>query len=221
MRCQKTNANRGTTYSQWSAWAKPGTRKEDTSTLSKPVLVNIYNSAGGADIRFREVSGADSYVIMRKENKVWKEVTTVKASSLSKDGGNYKYIDTSVKTNYGKGYIYSVAARKGNVTGPYDTRGLAFYRLQPPTITSVTVDGTSVTVHWNKVEAHGYEIYYSSDGGKTWQFGMSTNEKSDWAMIYRLEPNTNYIFRMRCQKTNASRGTTYSQWSNWGKAVTR
>ena len=211
LRCFKDNADRGRTYSEYSSWAKAG-----ASTAVKPVLVTIYNSANGADIRWKPDSNK-TYVIMRKENGVWKEVKTVEASSLTKEGGNYKYIDEDVKSSYGKGYIYSVAAKDSNGKAVYDTVGLPLYRLSVPNITSVKVNANnSITVTWNKVDAHGYEVQYSTDGGKTWvKLEQTTDTKVE---VKNLKTGQQYIFRVRCQKTNADRGTTWSQYSNWVSA---
>ena len=213
LRSFKDNADRGRTYSQYSSWAAP-------QDITVPVMVTIYNSANGADIRWK-VDSSKSYVIMRKENGVWKEIKTVEASKLTKEGSNYKYIDTEVKSNYGKGYIYSVAVRDSKGTLHYDTAGLALYRLAVPKITKaekkIESNGTmSVTLTWNKVDAHGYEVQYSSDGGKTWT--KATEVTGTTQTIKGLDSNKDYVFRMRCQKTNASRGTTWSQYSEWVKA---
>lgn len=209
LRSYKDNADRGRTYSEYSPWAK--------AQDSIPVVVNIYNSANGADIRW-QADGNDSYTIMRKENGVWKSIKTVKASALEKEGGNYKYIDTEIKNNYGKGYIYSVAVTDSNGTLQYDTSGLALYRLAVPEFTSVRSsnesNGTiSVTLTWNTVAAHGYEVQYSSDGGKTWTKASQVTGTTQ--TIKGLNKNTEYVFRIRCQKTNADRGTTWSQYSEW------
>ncbi|MBR2801055.1 MAG: BspA family leucine-rich repeat surface protein [Erysipelotrichaceae bacterium] len=162
VRCQKTNKDRGTIWSQYSAWAKIGTASS-TGTATKPHLTAIYNSANGADLRWMEISGVKEYVIMRKENKVWKEVATVSASSLKKVNGDLQYIDTAVKTKYGKGYIYSVAVKDSSGKLLYDTLGLPLYRLEPPKITSAYADTrTSLEIKYNKVNAHGYEVQYKS-----------------------------------------------------------
>ena len=210
LRSFKDNADRGRTYSQYSEWMAPG-------TASAPVMVTIYNSANGADIRWKP-DGNSSYVIMRKENGVWKEIKTVKASALEREGGNYKYIDTEVKSNYGKGYIYSVAVKDSKGTLHYDTAGLALYRLAVPKITKaekkIESNGTmSVTLTWNKVDAHGYEVQYSIDGGKTWK--KVTQVTVSKLTIKGLDSSREYVFRIRCQKTNADRGTTWSQYSEW------
>ncbi len=140
------------------------------------------------------------------------------AASLQKDGGNYKYIDTTVKNNYGKGYIYSVAV-DSNGSKLYDTVGLALYRLKAPTIISVTQDSSgSVTVTWAKEDCHGYEIQYSQDNGKTWIKAPMVNSGSTVKLsISGLSSGKEYVFRIRCQKTNGDRGTIWSPYSPWTK----
>ena len=212
----KDNADRGRTYSQFSDWASE-------ARIVVPVLANIYNSANGGDIRWKPDSNKQ-YVIMRKENGVWKEVKTVNAADLEKDGGNYKYIDGEVKNSYGKGYIYSVAVKDKNGKLYYDTKGLALYRLDVPTIKSAKAAKQSngkytITLEWKKVDAHGYEVQYSTDGGKTWaKLSQTTDTKLE---LKDLDAGKQYVFRVRCQKTNKDRGTTWSQYSKWASANTK
>ena len=211
----KDNADRGRTYSQFSDWASE-------ARIVVPVLANIYNSANGGDIRWKPDSNKQ-YVIMRKENGVWKEVKTVNAADLEKDGGNYKYIDGEVKNSYGKGYIYSVAVKDKNGKLYYDTKGLALYRLDVPTIKSAKAAKQSngkytITLEWKKVDAHGYEVQYSTDGGKTWaKLSQTTDTKLE---LKDLDAGKQYVFRVRCQKTNKDRGTTWSQYTAWQSVKT-
>lgn len=192
-----------------------------TVTPSVPKLTAIYNSAKGADIRFKEVSGADAYVIMQKYQGVWSAVTTVSADSLSTENGSLKYIDSSVAANYGKGYIYSVAAMQEGIVSAYSTRGLPLYRLKQPTITSVTgKDSRTVEVKWTKENCHGYEVQYSSDNGKTWTKAPQVKDGTVTVQtIEVLQSGVTYVFRIRCQKTNKDRGTTWSQYSPWKKCL--
>ena len=47
----------------------------------------------------------------------WRAIRTISANSseLQIEGNRLMYTDKSVAKNYGKGYIYSVAAKKGNL----------------------------------------------------------------------------------------------------------
>ncbi|MBR2802581.1 MAG: Ig-like domain-containing protein [Erysipelotrichaceae bacterium] len=187
-----------------------------TVNASAPKLVAIYNSAKGADIRWKPQAGVTTYYLMRKYNGVWSDVRPLPASSLTKDGSNYKYIDTEIAGNYGTGYIYSIAVMS-NGKLVYDTRGLPLYRLKQPTISSITstAKGT-VTLTWTKENCHGYEIQYSSDNGSTWtKYPRIDSGTTVSQTIGGLDPGIRYAFRIRCQKTNKDRGTTWSQYSAW------
>lgn len=218
LRCFKDNNDRGRTYSEYSEWARLG-----QNTGTKPVLKEIYNSAKGADIRWIDNGASDSFVIMRKENGVWKEVKTVSAQDLDKEGNSYKYIDTEVVSKYGKGFIYSVAVRRDDGSLLYDTVGLPLYRLKAPVVTDTYItyseeDGSkSILFILDNMDVHGYEIQISYDSGESWvpafQFICT------WVEIYGLDPDYPYLFRIRCQKTNQDRGTTWSQYTPWLKSV--
>jgi hypothetical protein len=214
MRCFKDNADRGRTYSQYSDW-----KKITASAFAIPELKAIYNSANGADIRWVPDSNVEEYIVMRKENGVWNQVVTVKASGLAIEGGNYKYIDSSVKTKYGKGYIYSIAVKTAEGELLYDSVGLPLYRLEQPSIQTITSPSAgTVVLTWNEVDAHGYEVHYSTDG-KHWTkapevTGLTTT-------ISGLDSGVVYTFRIRCQKTNPARGVTWSQYSGWKQITVR
>ena len=190
---------------------------QNNTLLTKPKLVAVYNSAYGADIRWKPQDGVEEYLLMRKENGVWSSVAVLPVSSLKTENGNYKYIDMTVKDRYGKGYIYSVAAKRGESVSAYDTKGLAFYRLQAPKITSAYAVGRdAVEVRWSEEKCQGYELQYSPDEGKTWIKCAQTDRTAK--TVSGLIPGTKYVFRVRCQKTNKDRGTTWSPYSAWRSA---
>ena len=213
LRSYKENPSRGKVFSAYSPW-----KKLTTLQYKAPKLVAIYNSANGADVRWQPLDGFEEYVLMRKENGIWSQVTTLKASSLTKENGNYKYIDQTVKERYGKGYIYSVAVKDKNGVLYYDKLGLAFYRLKAPTIRSITANGSGkVTVTWSDEVCQGYELQTSTDNGAHWGILSKTTATSE--ELYDLMPGIKYTFRVRCQKTNGDRGTVWSPYSAW-KSVT-
>lgn len=209
-----------------TAITEDGSGKRATCTVnvpgSVPTLVTVYNSAKGADIRWKPQNGVKTYYIMQKLNGIWSCVAPVNASSLTKEDGNYRYIDTTIARNYGQGYIYSVAVMANNRL-VYDSHGLPLYRLKQPTITSVTAKGKGVVeVKWTKETCQGYEVQYSSDNGKTWQKAKEVTSGTTVSQkIGGLTKGTTYIFRIRCQKTNKDRGRTWSQYSSWMKCVVK
>lgn len=195
----------------------------------QPKLIGAYNGAKGIGIKFYKVDGAKEYVFYRKENGKWKAIATVGAndSSLQVSGNTVMYTDITVANNYGKGYVYSVAAKSGNVTTPYDTLGKAIYRLKPPVLTKGTnsSSGTAVLT-WNsmfsKTELNGnYDLQFAEYvNGKAGTFKSvitrpGYDNKTTSARVSGLKKGKTYAFRIRCSKTNKDRGTFYSAYSPW------
>jgi hypothetical protein len=216
MRLQKTNPQRGITWSQYSDNARLSS--VPASSLEQPVLYAAYNSAKGIGLQFYPVEGATAYTLMKKEKGTWTAIKEVRTSDLTLENGRYMIIDESVKDSFGSGFIYSAFARKNDEVSTYDMSGIAIYRLEAPSIASVKVSGTSATVSWTKTEAQGYELQYSPDNGKTWLKAPVVSDTS--TSVSGLTPKTAYMFRVRCEKTNADRGTTWSSYSSWAKGVT-
>lgn len=197
--------------------------------LSQPKLIAAYNGAKGIGVKFIKEPSADSYVIYRKENGVWKGINTVKAtdSSLQISGNTLMFTDTSVAKSYGKGFIYSVAAKRGSLVTSYDKTGVAIYRLNPPTLNTVTNSAAgTATVTWKgvfgKTETNGnYDLQYAEyNNGKAGEFksvitkpGYKYNILS--TTVTKLKKGKTYVFRIRCSKTNKDRGTFYSEYSPW------
>lgn len=189
---------------------------EEVVTATAPKLTGIYNSAKGADIRWLPQIGVTRYYLMRKYNGVWQNVRTLSVSSLTMEGSSYRYIDAEIAGNYGMGYIYSIAVMNGGKL-VYDTRGLPLYRLKQPTIKTISSSTKgSVTLTWTQENCHGYEIQYSADNGNSWiRYPQIINGTTVTATINGLNPGSKYAFRIRSQKNNKDRGTTWSQYSAW------
>ena len=191
----------------------------------KPVLVATYNGAYGIGIKWIQVSGATSYDIYRKFNGRWSRIKTVSPydSSLQRSGATLMYTDTSVRTKYGYGYIYSVAATvRGRSTG-YNTTGLAAYRLKNPTFTKTSRSGNYYYVYWTKVPCHGVEVQmasaYNTSRWESFRPSSSTATAAYFTRSQFFNGAVTYVLRIRCYKTNKDRGTTYSEWSPW-KSIT-
>ena len=197
--------------------------------LRQPTLIAAYNGAKGIGIKFRKVEAASEYMIYRKFNGEWSYVCTVSAtdSDLQISGNTIMFTDTSVAQNYGKGYIYSVAAKNGDRVTTYDKKGAAIYRLTPPALTKITNPaGGTATITWKGVfgrtETNGcYDLQYAEyKDGKAGEFrsvaalpGFDNLTLS--TTVSGLKKGSRYVFRIRCSKTNKDRGTYYSEYSKW------
>ena len=217
IRCFKDNTDRGRVYSQYSEWM----RAIQTESFA-PVLLKVYNSAKGADVRWELDETDHDYVIMRKDNGVWYDVCEIHADEAEKQDGFYRYIDEEVAQDYGNGYIYSVAVRNKDRTLCYDATGLALYRLEVPVIRSAALSYAEsgqwqIIISWNKVDAHGYEVQYSRDNGANWEKVSFTEDT--YCIVDGSGSAEGIVFRVRCNKTNNDRGTTWSQYSSWKRPV--
>ena len=199
--------------------------------LRQPALIAAYNGAKGIGVKFIKVNNADSYVIYRKEKGVWGSIATVKAADpgLQASGNTLMYTDTSVAKSYGTGFIYSVAAKKGNNTTTYNKTGVAIYRLNPPVISAaVNSAAGTAAVTWKsvfgKTETNGnYDLQMAEyANGKVGTFNSVTKLPGYkysvcTAKVTGLRKGKTYVFRIRCSKTNKDRGTFFSEYSPWFK----
>ena len=192
--------------------------KQDMNT---PKLLATYNGAWGIGIKWQIEPYADSYEIWRKYQGAWSRIATVSASdsSLEHKANTLMYTDTSVKTKYGYGYIYSVAAKRGSVTTAYNKTGLAAYRLAPPALTGGTNSAAGkALIKWKSTPCHGYQLQYCiSSNTSKWTSLPVTSSLSK--TVSGLKKGKKYYFRIRCYKTNKDRGTTWSEYSPWVSVV--
>ena len=195
----------------------------------QPRLIAAYNGSKGIGIKFYKAAYATEYVIYRKFNGSWSPIKTIgaKSSELQASGDTLMYTDTTVASNYGKGYIYSVAAKNSTGTSSYDKVGKAIYRLKPPVLAKITNSAAGkATVQWKgvfgKTETNGnYDLQYAEyANGKAGTFksvikqpGYKYNVLS--TIVSGLKKGKTYVFRIRCSKTNKDRGTFYSEYSKW------
>ena len=189
--------------------------------MNTPKLLATYNGAHGIGIKWQIEPYADSYEIWRKYQGTWSRIATVSAtdSSLQRSGNTLMYTDTTVKSKYGYGYIYSVAAKRGSTATAYNITGLAAYRLAPPVLTEGKNTAAGVArLYWQSTPCHGYQLQYCiSSNTSKW-----TSVKTTTALTQKvtgLKKGKKYYFRIRCFKTNKDRGTTWSEYSPWVSVV--
>ncbi len=191
-------------------------QKESSSTPKQPKLAAPYNNAKGIGVKFYKVSNAKQYVIFKKSGGRWKSIRTISAkdSRLVASGKTLTYIDETVKNNYGKTYIYSVAAKIGNDISSFDAKGAAMCRLAPPRISAARATGAGkVHVSWEAAPyAQRYELQYYSAGQGKWIKCPATKKLA--RTVGGLTPGKKYAFRVRCYKKSSTRGTYYSYYSS-------
>lgn len=83
--------------------------------LTEPKLKTVENAANGVSVKWSAVSGAEGYLVYRKESGgKWRALAKTKAVS---------YVDKTAQA--GKNYSYSVSAYKGKTYGKYNTKGIS------------------------------------------------------------------------------------------------
>ena len=200
-----------------------------SAAVKQPRLIICYNGAYGIGVKFYKEENASEYIIYRKYNGVWSLLKTVSAGSpeLQANGNTLMFTDTSVAKLYGKGYIYSVAAKRGSSVSSYDKAGVAIYRLKPPELTrAANTAAGAAAVSWTgvfgKTEVNAnYDLQYTEyANGKAGTFkslrtlpGFGNTTTS--VNVRGLTQGKTYVFRIRCSKTNKDRGTFYSEYSKW------
>ena len=166
----------------------------------------------------------------------------IDGNTCEKDGsGNYKYIDEYLKDKYtdsGKqwegGWVYYItctttgdiqkATQERELLNTPISNKLNLYRLKNPVLTKVTANGNGkVTVEWTHVtNTHAYEVQYTLDGGKTWiKVKEVEGENNLKVTVTGLPKGQKVNFRIRCRKTNANLGTTWSEYSPWKSCVVK
>lgn len=190
---------------------------EDYEDYCPSRVIKVYNSINGADIRYTPAEDAERYIILRKEEGIWKPVESVNAAYAEKADGALRYFDRTVAAESGKGYIYSVAVQYEDSFTGFNHRGIPFYRLNEPEILEVLRrDEDTVLVIWDEQISHGYRVEYSDDGGRTWQNAhvMHGSDRTR-QMIRGLDSDKKYLFRIRSYKKNKDRGTVWSRYGKW------
>ena len=189
-------------------------QESDPDKITQPKLIGAYNSANGINVKFYRVNAATKYVIYRKYHGVWSRIRTINATSskLKFSGKTVTYLDTTVKDEYGKGYIYSVAAKRGSKVSKYNKKGVAIFRLKPPANVEAVSSEDDALISWDPVSCHGYEVQYADvDGDGEWIKCPKTTAAAQ--SITGLTPGKRYAFRVRSFMKNA-KGTFYSEYSS-------
>lgn len=152
--------------------------------LSAPKLETIKNDKTGVTVKWKKVTGASKYIVMRKlsGSSKWEELKTTKSLSFT---------DKTAKA--GKTYIYTVKAGYSDYRSTYIADGLKIKRLSRPSLVSVKSAKKGITFKWKEVTgASGYFVYRKTGSG-------------DWEEIAKVSGKSTVSY---VDKT-AKKGKTY------------
>ncbi|MEE0831009.1 MAG: discoidin domain-containing protein [Longicatena sp.] len=147
--------------------------KVTTALTGEVELTMSPNGTNKFDLSWTSVEGATRYIIYRKDGEnAWKKVLT-----LGKDATSYTSKDMKANT-----YQYQVkAARYDSVdrvmtNGSNVVEGIVGVETMVPTNITTQVNGTSITLAWDKIVGMShYEIYRSKDEGVYRQIKRTTD----------------------------------------------
>lgn len=119
--------------------------------VEKPVVTSLRNAVGGVEIKWSETSGADFYILLRRQagGTEWEEIARRTFSA----GTAYK--DTTVVD--GVTYEYDVNSATDSFTSVTSDLGMSITYIESPGITSVSNTLKGIEIKWN---AHPNATHY-------------------------------------------------------------
>ena len=171
------------------------------------------NKAGGIQITWNKVSGATKYILYRGS-------TGIKTFSST---ATLSYLDTSVKSKDGYGYIYKVVACVADSSKQYQTASTSkvIYRLVSPTISKAKNSASkAITVTWKKQSgATGYQVQYSRATSFSSATTLYITKNTTLSKkITGLVKGKYYCIRVRTYKT-VNGVKYYSAWTTYSGKV--
>ncbi|MGM9537218.1 MAG: sialate O-acetylesterase [Candidatus Onthomonas sp.] len=147
-----------------------GYRSEGYSILylSTPQITKAVNTTDGIQLTWNQVSGAENYVVYRKNGSGWTRLGATSGTSYT-DAGSLKS---------GTEYYYTLRAEKGKATSGYRNDGYGVLCLSAPKISKISNSTQGIQVTWNQVSgAAGYQVYRKS-GSSGWTLLDTVTETS-------------------------------------------
>ena len=191
-----------------------------TTFVATPDITLRVNRAVGVGLGWDKIDGATGYAIYRKPyygNESWVRIATITNPNTT------TWDDTSVKTNNGTVYRYTIralAGEKRNILSGCRNTGRTMVRLTSRTLNSaVKASATSIKCTWGTTaQATGYEVRFmvGSTVYKTYTIG---NYKTGVKTFKDLKAGQTYKIQVRSYKKIDGVGSFYSAWST-AKTVT-
>lgn len=164
--------------------------------LSEVANLNaVSTSYNSAKISWDAVSGAEGYVVYRKNGSSWKRLGTTTGTTYTQTG-----------LSCGTTYTYTVRAYKivygVEKKGGYDPKGVSV-RVVPNTVVlnKATVSRNSIKITWNAVSGiHGYTVYRKQPSAEKWKNLKSVSSSVTSYTDSGLEAGK-YIYTVRAYRT--------------------
>lgn len=181
--------------------------------VNTPDITSRVNSAYGIKIGWNKIEGATGYAIYRKpyESDTWVRVATVSGNET------FTWLDTSVKSNNGTVYKYTIRAlADSNMSTLSGCRGAGrtMVRLCSRVLNSATkTSATSIKCSWTTSAAvTGYEVRFMI-GDEVYNIYTIGNYKTGVKTFTDLYPGVTYKVQVRSYKKVDGVGSFYSAWS--------
>ena len=130
--------------------------------LAMPTLSSVHVDFGGVTVSWDEVYGAEGYVILRKNGKVWQELAEVGAAELS-------YKDRTVLNKTAYTYTVKAKADGGAVESKFNTKGKGVTYYEAPQLLSITKADQGAVITWKAVPgAAKYSVLRWDDLSGQW-----------------------------------------------------
>lgn len=176
---------------QSKGFDKNGVTATVPKTADDVVLTAARISGRKIVVTWQPADGACSYMVYRKVTG------TKKWTAIAKDVKGTSYTDSTAKA--GVSYTYTVRGRGGDgvLSRHYDGVGVTAGIPANVTLVSATVEGTGITVTWQKAaNAQTYTVYRKTPGAKKWTAigkGIKGTQYRDAAVT----PGTTYAYTVR------------------------
>lgn len=157
--------------------------------ISAPKLKSVSNVNGGVFVSWDKVAGAGKYRVFYKTwYGNWVSVGDTTGTSYTvkglKTGTTYTFTVRCLDSN-GRSYISG-----------YNGTGFSIKYVAAPVLKSITANGRSITVSWNKVSGvANYRVYYKVNNGN-WVFAGNSTGSS--YTINGLTKGKTYTVTVRC-----------------------
>ena len=167
--------------------------------LKTPEL-SVSNAAGGVNISWNSVEGADGYrVFYRNRNGGWSRLATTATTS---------YLDTDVRS--GNPYTYTVrcvSADGENYTSYFNTSGKTVNYVAAPVLVSATATNTGISITWKKSDgAAKYRVFYRNRNGNWAKLGDTSSTSY---LDTEVSSGSTYTYTVRCLNALGSYISSY------------